>query len=831
MKTYNIDFATISQLQQKLEESSYKDSEKLLVQIFCAVADEKFIIQLQKLFQKKFPSARLIGATTDGVLEKNRVYHDSVSIANLTYFEDTLLDSALIQSELFQHDSKKCGFALMQQICKSETKAVITFSDGITTNGEEFVKGCSQYNKEILLAGGMAGDNGRVVRTYVFDKFQITSEGAVGVSLSSKNLFVTNYYSFDWLPVGRPMKVTKSYKNRVYKVEDVPAVDIYAKYLGKKAVEHLPKIGIDFPFLFEKNGVMIGRAVLQKHSDGSLTFAGNIDEGTDVRFGVGNIDIILQNNIYHLQKFSARLKRKPEVIFVYSCMARRRFFDQEIENEITMLSKLAPIAGFFTYGEFYHNENSNQLLNETMTLLSLSESCEEPEIDINFFEKLENHIKFTTEQGLAYLANKVSEEFTELNSKLQQKIDEKTQYIYRQAYYDRLTQLPNRLALIRDISENIGSILYLINVDDFSAINDLFGHTAGDRILLQMAAILKKIVDSSCKIYKLPSDEFAIIAPLKYSQSVIEDFANKIISKIEEQQFIIEGNQIYISVTVTGAYINQSGTGLRNADMTLRLARKENKKFLFYNEDLELTKQYEENLRKISLIKEAIKNDGVIPYFQPIVDTKSREIVKYESLVRLKSGDEIYSPAFFLQTSEKLKFYHDIMRQMVEKSFIIAQKHKIDFSINLSYSDLLDEDFQRYLFEMIRRYDVSKMLTVEILETQSIDYETNVRSFVSKIHDIGAKIAIDDFGSGYANFKHITSIECDYLKIDGSLIKDLDHDRDARLIVETIIVFAKKLGKKTVAEFVHSKEIFNIVKELGIDYAQGYYLGKPEPLD
>ena len=831
MKTYSINFTTISQLEKKIEESSYKDSDKLLIQVFCAIADEKFIEELQKVFQKRFPQSTLIGTTTDGVLEKNRVYHDSISIVNMTYFKDTLLNSTLVQSKLFQHDSKKCGYVLMQRICKLDTKAVITFSDGITTNGEEFAEGCSEYNKKILLAGGMAGDNGKVIRTYIFDKFEITSEGAVGVSLSSKELFVTNYYSFDWLPVGRMMKVTKSYKNRVYEVDNMPAVDIYSKYLGKKAVEHLPKIGIDFPFLFEKNGVMIGRAVLQKHTDGSLTFAGNIDEGTDVRFGVGNIDIILQNNIYHLQKFTDRLKRKPEAIFVYSCMARRRFFDQEIENEITMLSKLAPTAGFFTYGEFYHNENSNQLLNETMTLLALSENCNDPKIDMSFFEKLENHIEFTPEQGLACLAKKISEEFTELNSKLQQKIDEKTQYIYQQAYYDRLTQLPNRLALIRDIPKNIGSILYLINVDDFSTINDLFGHTAGDRILLQMAAILKKIVDPVCKIYKLPSDEFAVIAPLKYSKSMIEDFAKRIISKIEEQQFVIEGNQIYISVTVTGAYINQSGTGLRNADMTLKLARRENKKFMFYNEDLELAKQYEENLKKVHLIKEGLKEGGVVPFFQPIIGTKTKKIVKYEALVRLVVENEVYPPAFFLQTSEKLKFYHDIMRQMVKNTFETAKKHNIHFSINLSYSDLTDEEFQEYFFDMIERYGVSELLTVEILETQAIDYETKVRNFVKKIHDTGAQIAIDDFGSGYANFKHITNIECDYLKIDGSLIKELDSDKDARLIVETIIVFAKKLGKKTVAEFVHSEKIFEIVKELGIDYAQGYYLGKPALLE
>ena len=719
----------------------------------------------------------------------------------------------------------------MEKICTSETKAVVAFSDGIHTNGEEFVNGCSSYNEKILLAGGMSADGGKLERTYVFNKTEITSEGAVGVSLNSKTLYATNYYSFDWLPVGKKMKVTKSYKNRVYEIDGQRAVEVYAKYLGKRVVEKLPKIGIEFPLLFERDGVLIGRAVTSIHNDGSLSFAGNIEEGTTVRFGVGNVDIILQNNVYHMQKLVSRLQKEAETIFVYSCMARRRFFDEEIENEITMLDKIGHASGFFTYGEFFHNNDTNQLLNETMTVLVLSESYKEPDIDIHIFKDLENKIEFTTEQALAYLSNKMSDELSELNEKLQQKIKEKTEIIYKQAYYDRLTGLPNRLMLIEDLAHSVGSVLFLVNVDDFSSINDLFGHIAGDDILLQMATILKKTIDKSYRIYKLPSDEFAIIAPISRSVAAIENFANKIISDIEEQQFVIEGSKIYLGVTVAAAYINRSGNGLRNADMTLKLARQENKKFMFFNEDMALTKKYEENIKKVTLIKNGVKKGGIIPFFQPIVDTKTGKISKYEALIRLRVGDEIYLPAFFLQTSEKLKFYHDIMRQMVEKTFEIGKKHNISFSINLSYSDLTDEKFQDYLFDMIKQYDVSDLLTVEILETQEIDYETNVRSFVKKIHDVGAKIAIDDFGSGYANFKHITDIECDYLKIDGSLIKDLDRDRDARLIVETIIVFAQKLGKKTVAEFVHSKEVFEIVKELGIDYAQGYYLGKPDMLE
>ncbi len=831
MISENIHFETIEDLRAKLAQKEYTDSPQLLIQIFCAKADSSFIKSLQSLFQEYFADSAIIGTTTDGVIGQNEVYHKDISIVNFTYFQHTALKSALVRNEECGHNFMECGYELMQRISQEGTQAVIAFADGLHTNGEEFLKGCSRFDEDILIAGGMAADGGQFVETFVFDKEQLTSGGAVGVSLSSKQLYVANYYSFDWLPIGKKMQVTKAYKNRVYEVDEERIVDIYAKYLGSDVAAKLPQIGIEFPLLFEKDGVLVGRAVLSKHDDGSLTFAGNVEEGTIVRFGVGNIEMILKNSSYHIQRLIDRLEKKPQAIFVYSCMARRRFLHDSIEYELTMLSKIGNVAGFFTYGEFFHNQNQNQLLNETMTILALSESGEEFTADIDEIEGEKKEFEISAEHAVAYLANKISDELSNLNEKLQEKVDEKTRYIYVQAYNDRLTGLPNRLSLINDIAKHVGSTLLLVNVDDFSSINDLFGHMAGDRILLQMASMLKEIVDASCNIYKLPSDEFAIIAPLKHGKSAIEDFAKKIISRIEEQQFVIAGNPIYIGVTVAAAYINQSGSGLRNADMTLKLARRENRKFMFYNEDFELAKQYEENLKKVQLIKEGLKGGGIVPFFQPIIDTQTEEIVKYEALVRLRAGDEIYPPAFFLQTSEKLKFYHDIMRQMVEKSFATAKKHNIHFSINLSYNDLTDEEFQRYLFDMIRQYGVSDLLTVEILETQAIDYETKVRSFVKKIHDAGAKIAIDDFGSGYANFRHITSIECDYLKIDGSLIKDLDRDRDARLIVETIIVFAQKLGKQTVAEFVHSKEIFEIVKELGIDYAQGYYLGKPAMLE
>ena len=262
--------------------------------------------------------------------------------------------------------------------------------------------------------------------------------------------------------------------------------------------------------------------------------------------------------------------------------------------------------------------------------------------------------------------------------------------------------------------------------------------------------------------------------------------------------------------------------------MALKLAKKQNTNYLIYDESLMLTKSYETNLNMATTIREAINTDNIFSYYQPIYDAKTKKIHKYECLVRLKSSNnEILNPDSFLEISQKIKLYPSITKIMIDKTFTYFAQNGFNFSINLSFEDILTTTTKEYLFAAIEFYDIAKQLTIEILENQKMDQEDTVKIFINQIYSYGAKIAIDDFGSGFANFQHIASIKADYLKIDGSLIKNIDTDEKLRLIVETIVIFAKKLGMKTVAEFVHSKEVYDIVCKLDIDYLQGYYLDVP----
>ena len=830
MKNTTFSFTTILDLEKEIN-NSIVDSTKTLIQLFCASVDEKEIKKIQEYFKIHFPNSTLIGSTTDGIIDGSNVYVDTKSVVSFTVFEKTVLNSALIKHISYGNNSYETGKALATKLLNKDTKVIISFADGINTNGEEYVNGISSIAPKITLSGGLAADNGRILKTYVFNKDEICSDGAIGVSLSSVDLNVSTNYTFDWTPIGKEMRVTKAIKNRVYEIDGISAVNIYAKYMGEELALHLPQVGIEFPLIFERDGISVGRAVLLKHEDGSLTFAGNINEGDSVRFGIGSIEAILKNSDYNTRKMLDRMNYKAEAVFVYSCMARRRFMNEYISDELEMLSHLGNISGFFTYGEFFHSQESNQLLNETMTILALSESNESFTSTLRANTDSYHHFGVDAQHVLAHLANRVTSELAELNTNLELRVKESSEYIYKQAYYDQLTGLPNRLSLIKKLYDSFGKVVILINIDDFTTINDFYGHDVGDKVLKKLASILKETTSNSqAEVYKLPSDEFAIIMDISELAGSLEDKIKSCIFKISQENFIVSnGHNAHVSVTAAAALINENKTGLINADMTLKLAKKAGVEFMIFNKDLELAKQYESNIKMANTIKNAIQTDGIVPYFQPIVNIQTEEIYKYEALVRLKeSNGDVLSPFHFLETSQKIKLYPQITEIMIEKTFAYFAKSGAKFSLNLEFSDIVDDKTRMFLFSKIYEYQIASQLTIEIVETQRNEYEQSVANFIDDVYETGADIAIDDFGSGYANFQHMTTMKSDYMKIDGSLIKNIDTDLNARLVVETIIVFAQKLKKKTVAEYVHSQEIYEIVKELGVDYAQGYYFGKPE---
>ncbi|WP_297432004.1 GGDEF domain-containing phosphodiesterase [Sulfurimonas sp.] len=417
----------------------------------------------------------------------------------------------------------------------------------------------------------------------------------------------------------------------------------------------------------------------------------------------------------------------------------------------------------------------------------------------------------------------------DINAYLEKEVDSKTVELRKQLFIDDLTQLPNRKKLFNAIasSENDRALL-ILNIDDFKEINDFYGQSVGDYILIEFAKELQHFLkdEKNIMLSRLSGDEFALFFQHKPSEKSFMRVINSLTKEIEKMVFEYEQNEIFIRVTI-GATLD-SNEMLEKADIALKLAKEHKKYFLLYDKKFDVKRQYKENMEWVQKIKSAIKEDRIVPYFQPIFDAITQKPVSYECLIRLIDTDgSVISPYKFLTIAQKSKLYPQLTQIMLEKSCQYFQDRDTTFSVNLSINDILDVDMVTYIQKCIKKHNVSNKIVFEILETEGIDNYVEVSSFILSMKKLGCKISIDDFGSGYSNFEHILKLDIDYIKIDGSLIKNLETDINAQIVVETIVDFAKKLNLITIAEFVHNQAVFEKVKLLDIERVQGFYLGEP----
>ncbi|HZF69404.1 EAL domain-containing protein [Sulfuricurvum sp.] len=440
-------------------------------------------------------------------------------------------------------------------------------------------------------------------------------------------------------------------------------------------------------------------------------------------------------------------------------------------------------------------------------------------------------------------------EFVATRHDITQLILQKEQLI-QQLYTDTLTQLPNRTKLLEDLALMTSPILILVNIDRFGEINDFYGTEIGDSILkgMERRIATSNMVASSYKLYRIYADEFALLCDEKcFNNQPHEEVIASLHTHIESNPFYVNGAVIMTRVTL-GAVIDPMrdinehlsvSQLLIDSDMALRHAKQNDKEFVILNDTAKIRKEISHNIEFTGKIKEAITSNRIVPFFQGILENKSADTfhagyysqaapTKYECLIRIIGTDgKVISPFIFLEVAKKAKLYAHLTRIMIEKSFEIFQKNSYDFSINLSVEDILDPKTVQFIFDKLENQEIAKRVIFEILESEGFDNFEEVQEFIQQIKQRGGRIAIDDFGSGYSNFAYILHLQVDFLKIDASLIKNIDTDINSRIIVETIVAFAQRLGIKTIAEFVHSKEVYEIVKEIGIDYSQGFYFHEP----
>lgn len=424
----------------------------------------------------------------------------------------------------------------------------------------------------------------------------------------------------------------------------------------------------------------------------------------------------------------------------------------------------------------------------------------------------------------------------ELNQTLESKIALRTQEIKQKLYFDDLTALGTNFSLIENINEceKIFNTLILINIDNFQNINSVYGFDIGNRVLISFSEFLIKFNKSNpYKLFRVYADEFALLKDIGYISSLDKYYSHllELKKQISNFEYYIKEFDEFINIEVTIGLSFSQENPLATADMALRYAKKHKLGFQVYNSEIDSTSKLQNSLSWRKKLKNALKDDRVIPIFHPIVN-RDEEIIKYEILIRIqeKTDDKnsLISPNQFLEEAINAKIYTDLVINIFKKAFKIINSSEKIFSINLSFNDLFNKPLIDFLEKSLKdEASLDKKLVFEILETHEINDIKVMDEFLIKFRKYGVKIAIDDFGVGHSNLSHIVHIQPDYIKIDGSFIKDINKNKQSFYLVKSIIALSKELNIKVIAEYVHSKEIFEILKDMGINEFQGYYFSEP----
>ena len=399
------------------------------------------------------------------------------------------------------------------------------------------------------------------------------------------------------------------------------------------------------------------------------------------------------------------------------------------------------------------------------------------------------------------------------------------QEVFNENYYiDKLTSLHNGLSLEEKVEFIHDNALLKVSLHSFKAFQIYYGAQIANKVLIRFGKVLEKNLPVNAELFKTNEDEFSVLlnnpspSQEKILSAQLKSFFEQ--TTVEVDGFFLKIN-INIGIATGKSLIEKADIALCEAKEGLRIAT--------YDEGSAFIKQQHEHIKWVEVIQEAISQDKIKVHYQPIMDNKNNCISKYEVLCRIEAEDKtLYQPQDFIPAAVIAGRMCDITRIVIDKSFKYFKDNDYGFSINITHEDFMAEylvDFIEYKCDL---YAIDpNRIYIEVLESISTDSTEGFLSQIEALKALGCNISIDDFGVDNSNFARMMQINAEVLKIDGHFIQQLLHNDNAKIIVENIVEFSRKIGVETVAEYVDSQQLQDLVSEMGINYSQGFHIGTP----
>lgn len=387
---------------------------------------------------------------------------------------------------------------------------------------------------------------------------------------------------------------------------------------------------------------------------------------------------------------------------------------------------------------------------------------------------------------------------------------------------DKESGLFNRHKLLIDLPESTAVSLLVLKVQNYHTILNYYGQESAFALLTCIITALKKETD--LRLYRITDSTIAVLVPKQHGA-----YFTTLIERLNSIQLTHNSVELHPFVYAGVVEVSQDVTDLDKATLALNnaLANKTSTP-TFYKEEFDNSRQIHDNLMWAGRLKEAITQERIKPYFQPIYNLKTNKIEKFEALVRIEEEGKALSPQQFLESAEKMGRIHEITLMMIRKVYEVAAKFpQLTFSINLSFKDIQDARILDFIINQTIHHGIKpQQIVFELLETEAIEDSEKSIAFFSELKRTGFGIAIDDFGTGHSNFANLSMMQVDFIKIDGQFVKDIVTNPSSYAISKSINEFAKVMGAQSIAEFVKDQETLAVVKALGVDYAQGFVISK-----
>lgn len=834
MFTWNFQYISKDKLAGTLNQLML-DSDKgdILIRIHTAIHTGDEAVDMARFIKSIVPDAHIFGTSTSAVINAGKLYFDQCVIS-VTQMSEGRVSSVLLPLQDRKgktRDTDSLCADVKDVAVDNETRLLLTFMTGGYLDAYNFVDRCNKYFPKVQMIGGVTTTSEIAQKKYagkgfVFNESGYSDCGMIFASFSGEKVESYTSYVSGAQSVGEELEITKAAGNRIVTIDGINAGEQYRRGVGEKITQD-SSLAFLFPFVYseyEDIPVMVG------YSDDKLFANHNLETGKKIKRSF----IFDRKNLSDNRSLFSRIEgfKKAETLFAYSCKDRASIYPNTVRWELSIYEN-SNICGCLTEGEITSVGETNVFSSCTFSVSVLGEK-ESVQLCNPYVFSHADSLSNDNRRLLDYI---MEIETTSGKGENEDQHDE-LMTIVRECESRLLhfedNDIPNGAAMNMDIKINGYDRVCLIDVLDTISMRTVFSESMIDMTYKSYVTKCSSFArEKGYRFYVLDKWQVAIGAPsFKASlQGFVRDM-NKLYKGLSE------ASEDRIAIVPVFCVINECNVD--NIKSIYNIARLDmmNKNVQFYVRDAQDDRIDEESIkeryRMVNVINYALANDKVIPYFQGIYDNKKHDIHHYESLMRLEDENGvIHYPGSFLEVARSFGLLYDSLSfSMISKVFDIFKDIKDkSVSINLSMRDVKNDELVEYIYEFLSTAKYPGNFIFEILENEDVnDYDALVR-FVDKIHKLGGLISIDDFGSGYSNLQHIVSIHSDYIKIDGSIVRNCCKDQESENLVALISGW-KNLSTREiqiVAEYVENEEIQKKLNRYGIDYSQGYLFSKPSP--